>query len=115
LNLPCPSPPGIDDFTFPCLLARRTKAYAQKYPHFQCDDLGPIVAKAYKNGNKNPKAHMHTVKVPIEKTKAGEKNPNFLSNEDFKEYCRMTDCSQVSDGGSAILLASEEGRGTRSI
>jgi len=33
----------------------------------------------------------------------------FLSNTEYKDYLRLTDCSQVSDGASAILLASEEG------
>ncbi len=80
-----PRQSGIDDFTFPCLLvraprqpstssssssvhewpstwqARRAKAYAQKFPGFHVDDLNHIVAKAYANGNKNPKAHMHKV------------------------------------------------------
>ena len=26
----------------------------------------------------------------------------FLSNEEFKSYLRLTDCSQVSDGASAV-------------
>ena len=101
---------SIDDFTFPCLLARRTKAYAEKYSDFSVDDLCPIVAKAYSNGNKNPRAHMQAIKVDAEKAKVGEKNPNFLSNEEYVKYLRLTDCSQVSDGGSCVLLGTEEGR-----
>lgn len=100
---------SIDDFTFPCLLARRTKAYADRFKHFSVDDLCLIVEKAYSNGNKNPNAHMHAVKIDREKAKLGPKNPNFLSNEDFAPYCRLTDCSQVSDGASSIILANEEG------
>jgi len=100
---------GIDDFTFPCLLARRTAAYAKKFSDFQMDDLNYIVEKAYTNGNKNPNAHMHAVKINYDKAKVSDRNPNFLSNEDFKPYCRLTDCSQVSDGGSALILANEEG------
>lgn len=100
---------GIDDFTFPCLLARRTKHYADRFKDFSVDDLCPIVEKAYANGNRNPNAHMHAVKVPLEKAKVSEKNPNFLSNPDYAPYCRLTDCSQVSDGASAIILANEEG------
>ena len=45
----------------PTWQARRAKAYAQKFPSFHVDDLNHIVAKAYANGNKNPKAHMHKV------------------------------------------------------
>lgn len=100
---------GIDDFTFPCLLAKRTKAYADTYKDFNIDDLCPIVAKAYANGNKNPNAHMHAVKVSLEKAKVGEKNPHFLSNEEYVNYLRLTDCSQVSDGASALILMNEEG------
>mmetsp|Transcript_117699 Transcript_117699/g.333011 ORF Transcript_117699/g.333011 Transcript_117699/m.333011 type:complete len:420 (+) Transcript_117699:50-1309(+) len=104
-----PRQSGIDDFTFPCLLARRTKHYAAKYPEFHVDDLCKIVAKAYANGNKNPNAHMHAVKVDENGAKVHEKNPNFLSNQEFVEYLRLTDCSQVSDGASAIVLATEDG------
>lgn len=67
-----PRQSGIDDFTFPCLLARRAKAYAAKFPHFHIDDLGHIVAKAYANGNKNPKAHMHAITVDYASTKVRE-------------------------------------------
>lgn len=104
-----PRQAGIDDFTFPCLLARRTKAYAETFPRFHIDDLCPIVEKAYANGNKNPSAHMHSVRVDAAAARAGETNPMFLSNAEYREYIRLTDCSQVSDGGSAILLASEDG------
>merc|ERR1711870_15902 len=38
-----------------------------------------------------------------------EKNPNFLSNQDFVDYLRLTDCSQVSGGASALILATEDG------
>mmetsp|Transcript_60412 Transcript_60412/g.144024 ORF Transcript_60412/g.144024 Transcript_60412/m.144024 type:complete len:426 (+) Transcript_60412:110-1387(+) len=101
---------GIDDFTFPCLFARRTKAYLSKYPHASFADLGAISAKAYGNGNLNPLAHMHSMKVSTEyASDVSDKNPNFLSNEDFRSYLKVTDCSQVSDGGAACVFASEEG------
>lgn len=102
---------SLDDFTFPCLLARRTKAYMEKYPNsFSPDDaLCKIVEKAYGNGNLNPNAHMHAVKIDAEAAKEGAKNPKFLSNEEYKPFLRLTDCSQVSDGASALLLCTEEG------
>lgn len=100
----------IDDFTFPCLFARRTKAYMGKYPHASFADLGRLSARAYANGNLNPLAHMHSVKVSAEHASvASEKNPNFLSNQEFCSFLRVTDCSQVSDGGAACIFASEEG------
>mmetsp|Transcript_58522 Transcript_58522/g.117143 ORF Transcript_58522/g.117143 Transcript_58522/m.117143 type:complete len:421 (-) Transcript_58522:354-1616(-) len=101
---------NIDDFTFPCLFARRTKAYLAKYPHASFEDLGKVSAKAYSNGNLNPLAHMHSVKVSAEyASAASEKNPNFLSNQEFSSFLRVTDCSQVSDGGAGCIFASEEG------
>mmetsp|Transcript_147560 Transcript_147560/g.474057 ORF Transcript_147560/g.474057 Transcript_147560/m.474057 type:complete len:429 (+) Transcript_147560:56-1342(+) len=100
---------SIDDFTFPCLLAQRTKHYADRFPNFSFDDLTYIVEKAYANGNKNPKAHMTAVKIDQAKAMLSDKNPNFLSNPEFAPFCRLTDCSQVSDGASAIILANEAG------
>jgi acetyl-CoA acyltransferase len=101
---------SIDDFTFPCLFARRTKAYLERYPHASFQDLGAISAKAYGNGNLNPLAHMHAVKVSADQAASVSKtNPNFLSNEEFSSFLRVTDCSQVSDGGAACVFASEEG------
>jgi len=100
---------SIDEFTFPCLFARRAKAYKEKYGVTDAD-IAPVVVKAYSNANKNPDAHMHTQKRNLEwASSASDKNPNFLSNEDFKAHLKVSDCSQVSDGGSAVILATEEG------
>lgn len=101
---------NLDDFLFPCLFARRTKAYMEKYPHVTFRDISLVAEKAYANGNLNPLAHMHTAKVTADfAAEASDKNPNFLSNADYKAYLRITDCSQVSDGGAACVFASEEG------
>ncbi|KAG8343294.1 Thiolase N terminal domain [Trypanosoma vivax] len=100
---------GIDDFTFPCLFAMRMKAI-QEAGHFTMEDAAYVAAKAYANGNKNTLAHMHTRKVTLEFCKeVSDKNPNFLGNETYKPFLRSTDCSQVSDGGAAAVLASEAG------
>ena len=100
---------SIDDFTFPALFARRMKAISAA-GHFTMEDTARVVAKAYANGNKNPLAHMTKAKMPFEvASEASPKNPCFLGNEEFKDYLRMSDCSQVSDGASALILASEEG------
>jgi len=100
---------SIDDFTFPALLARRAKAN-QEAGHFTMDDMARVAVKAYANGNKNPLAHMKAVKMTYEDASTPSKtNPCFLGNEEFKDYMRVSDCSQVSDGGAAVILASEEG------
>lgn len=97
---------GIDDFTFPALFGKRTKAYLEKFPEVSMDDIASVAAKAYANGNRNPLAHMHTVKLSAEKAAQG---PRFLSNPDYKPFLRVTDCSQVSDGGAAAIFMSEQG------
>ncbi|MEE8435594.1 MAG: thiolase domain-containing protein [bacterium] len=99
----------IDDFTFPALLARRAKAYKEAYG-LTDRDLAHFSVKAYANANRNPLAHMNSVKMTLEQAEtASDSNPNFLSNEELKPHLRVSDCSQVSDGAAAILLASEEG------
>lgn len=100
---------SIDDFTFPAMFARRNKAYKEKYGVGE-EDLAHIVAKAYANANKNPNAHMRTVKVSVDDAaKPSDTNPNFLQNEELRDHLKVTDCSQVSDGGAAVIIASEEG------
>lgn len=100
---------GIDDFTFPALFAARIKALRERWG-LSDEDLGHVAVKAYANANKNPYAHMRTKEMPFELAReASDRNPCFLGNEELKSYLKMSDCSQVSDGASAILLASEAG------
>ncbi|MEE8436259.1 MAG: hypothetical protein V3S64_15845 [bacterium] len=100
---------AIDDFTFPAILARRTKAY--KEAHGLTDrDLAHFSVKAYANANRNPLAHMHAVKMTLEQAEtASDSNPEFLSNPELKPHLRVSDCSQVTDGAAAIILATAEG------
>lgn len=100
---------SIDDFTFPALFARRIKAYHEKYG-LPLSELAHFTAKAMGNARKNPLAHMKNNKWDFESaSEAGDHNPNFLGNEELRDYLRMSDCSQVTDGGAALLLCSEEG------
>lgn len=99
----------LDEFTFPAMFARRAKYYEEKFGVTE-GDIAYVVAKAYANAAKNPYAHMRTAKVDLEFASApSDKNPQFLRNEEYKGYLKVTDCSQVSDGGAALILASEEG------
>lgn len=99
----------IDDFTFPAILARRAKAYKETYGLTE-RDLAQLSVKAYSNANRNPLAHMHTVKMTLEQAEGnGDANPHFLKNPELQAHLKMSDCSQVSDGGAAVILASEEG------
>ena len=100
---------SIDDFTFPALFARRTKAYRERFG-VEEEDIGRVAVKAYANANKNPLAHMTTTSMPFDvAAKAGPKNVCFIANEELHPYIKMSDCSQVSDGASALLLVSEAG------
>ena len=95
----------LDPFTFPALFARRAKAAMASFGVTE-EDLAELAVKAYKNANKNPLAHMRTVNMTKE---AAMTSALFLQNEDLHDYLRVSHCSQVSDGGSALLLASEAG------
>lgn len=99
----------IDDFTFPALFARRMKAYFEAYGATE-SDIAHFAVKAYANANKNPLAHMKAITISHEHA-AGEndRNPKFLSNPELQPYLKVSDCSQVSDGGAALIVVSEEG------
>jgi acetyl-CoA acyltransferase len=100
---------SIDDFTFPALFALRMRAYRQKYGVTD-EDIGRVAVKAYANANRNPLAHMVAVKMDLATAaSANDKNPNFLSNAELAPWIKMSDCSQVSDGASGLIVVSEEG------
>jgi len=100
---------SIDEFTFPALFAQRTKAYRDRFNVAE-EDIGRVAVKAYANANRNPNAHMIGRKMPFDVAKGpGDRNPCFLGNPELNPYIKMSDCSQVSDGASALLLVSEAG------
>jgi len=99
----------LDDFTFPAIFADRTRHYREAFGVSEAD-IGLAAVKAYANANRNELAHMNTRKMDAETASAAsETNPNFLSNPECAEYLKVSDCSQVSDGASALFLVSEEG------
>jgi acetyl-CoA acyltransferase len=100
---------SLDDFTFPAMFARRARYYKEATGATD-EDIAYVVAKAYANANRNPLAHMKAVKISVEQASvASDSNPNFLMNADYREHLKISDCSQVSDGGAAAVLVSEEG------
>ena len=104
-----PTQRSIDPFTFPCMFARRTKAYLETFGLSE-EDLAEVVLKAYANASKNPYAHMRAFKMTPEYARAAsEKNPRFLENPQYRDWMKVSDCSQVSDGASCALLVSEAG------
>ena len=99
----------LDDFTFPALFAGRAKACREAL-NITDEDLAHVSVKAYSNANRNPLAHMKAAKMSFEvASSAGEKNPAFLSNEALAPFMKVSDCSQVSDGGAALIVVSEDG------
>lgn len=100
---------SLDEFTFPVMFARRAKFYKEATGTTDLD-IAHVVAKAYANGNRNPLAHMKAVKIDVEgAAAASDSNPYFLKNEEYREHLKISDCSQVSDGGAAAILVSDEG------
>jgi len=100
---------GYDPFTFPALISRHTKAHFAAYGTTH-EDLGHVAVKAYGNANRNPDAHMKARKIDFDWARAAsDYNPLFLENEEVREYLKLSDCSQVSDGGSALIVVSEDG------
>lgn len=100
---------SIDDFTFPALFGRRTKAYREAFGVTE-EQIGHIAVKAYANANKNPLAHMKARKMDLETASvSSERNPCFLNNQEYAPFIKMSDCSQVSDGASAAIVVSEAG------
>ena len=99
----------IDDFTFPALFARRSKAYREAFG-LTDEELAHVSVKAYANANRNPLAHMKAVSMDLETAStAGDANPAFLTNETLAPFMKVSDCSQVSDGGAALVVVSEAG------
>lgn len=102
---------GIDPFPFPCLFACRARAYREAYG-IGDEVLAAVVVKAHHNAARNPLAHLHAVggRMTLEKAcRTSEENPVFLENPELRDHLRLADCSPVSDGASALVLASEEG------
>jgi acetyl-CoA acyltransferase len=99
----------IDDFTFPALFGRRTKAYREAFGVSE-EDIGQVAVKAYANAGRNPQAHMRGRKMDLATASAvSDKNPCFLQHPEYAPFIKVSDCSQVSDGASAAILVSEEG------
>ncbi len=100
---------SLDPFTFPCMFARRMRAWCDKYG-FTPADVSAVVVKAYENASRNPYAHMRAYRLTAREAKEpSDKNPLFLENAQYRDWLKVSDCSQVSDGASAALVVSEQG------
>lgn len=99
----------LDEFTFPAMFARRAKFYKDSSGATD-EDIAHVVVKAYANANRNPRAHMKAVRIDLATAaNVSDANPCFLKHPEYGPHLKMNDCSQVSDGGAAVILATEEG------
>lgn len=91
------TPPG----GFPGIFAQVASAYFQQYGD-QSPTLAKIAAKNHANGVANPWAHMRRDLGFEFCNTISDKNPLIAAP------LRKTDCSLVSDGAAALVLASDE-------
>ena len=92
-------------FIFPHLFAEVMDLYMKTHGVTE-EDLARIAVMEYANANKNPYAQMRKVQVSLEQATTIEGiNRYIVEGLPLKTY----DCSQISDGYAALILATEEG------
>ncbi len=83
--------------TFPALSGMMARAHMHRYGTTR-EQLASVAVKNHAHGLLNPKAHLQS-RITIE---------DVLRSPPIAEPLRLLDCSPVSDGAAAIVLASEE-------
>ncbi|RMF73897.1 MAG: 3-ketoacyl-CoA thiolase [Acidobacteria bacterium] len=92
---------------FPCRFSERAGAYMDRYGVERTwEAMGRWYEQAVLNARANPKAQEHTNALPDPFATHQQSKPNPRS---FCDHLNVFDCSKVSDGGAALLVASEEG------
>ena len=92
-------------FVFPHLFAEVMKAYMEEYAVTE-RDLAAIPVQEYANAKFNPCAQMNKVQITLEQAlKIEGLNRYVVEGLPLKTY----DCSQITDGYAALILATEEG------
>src|SRR5438477_6392587 len=92
--------PEYGDFMFPKLFGRIAQIYIEKYGATP-DDLAAVAYKNYAHARLNPLAQMRDANLTFDyASQVSEKNPSVAPP------LRVTDCSQITDGGAAIVLVS---------
>jgi acetyl-CoA C-acetyltransferase len=92
-------------FVFPHLFAEVMKAYMEEYSLSEAD-LAHIAVQEYANAKYNPCAQMNKVQITLD---------DALKIEGFNRYVvdglplKTYDCSQITDGYAALILATDEG------
>ncbi len=92
-------------FVFPHLFAEIMQCYLQAYGASEAD-LAQIAVAEYGNAKHNPYAQMNKVQITLEQAlKIEGMNRYVVEGLPLKTY----DCSQITDGYAALILATEEG------
>jgi acetyl-CoA acetyltransferase len=92
-------------YIFPHLFAEIMAAYMKEHGVTEAE-LAEIAVQEYANGNKSPYAQTNKVKITLEDaTRIDDRNRYIVDGLPLKTY----DCSQISDGYAALILATEEG------
>ena len=92
-------------FIFPHLFAEIMQCYMQVYGVSE-SDLAQIAVNEYQNAKYNPLAQMNKVQITLEQAMKIEGiNRYVVEGLPLKTY----DCSQITDGYAALILATEEG------
>jgi acetyl-CoA acetyltransferase len=92
-------------FVFPHLFAEVMQEYMETYQVAE-DDLARIAVEEYANAKYNPCAQMNKVQITLEQAMKIEGiNRYVIDGLPLKTY----DCSQITDGYAALILATEQG------
>jgi acetyl-CoA C-acetyltransferase len=92
-------------FVFPHIFAEVQDAYMKRWQVTEAD-LAHVPVTCYAHGNHNPLAQMQKVNMTLEKVLAID-GPNRYIADGLP--LKTFECSQMSDGWAALLLASETG------
>jgi acetyl-CoA acetyltransferase len=92
--------PEYGDFMFPKLFGRIAQIYIDKYGAKE-EDLATVAWKNYAHARLNPMAQMRDADLTLDcASQVSDKNPSVAPP------LKVSDCSQITDGGAAVVLAS---------
>ena len=92
-------------YIFPHLFAEVMRDYMAAHGVSE-RDLAAVSAQEYANGNHNPYAQMQKIQVTLDEAAIPEgRNRYIVDGLPLKTY----DCSQITDGYAALILATDEG------
>lgn len=92
--------PEYGDFMFPKLFGRIAQIYIEKYGASE-KELSWVAFKNYAHARLNPLAQMRDADLTYDAaSQVSDKNPNVAPP------LKVSDCSQITDGGAALVLVS---------